>query len=599
MAVGNGLTFVGFPDISATSVTAIQGVITGITAEKSGSSNAWLRTDSTLGGGMSGGGAYDATGKLVGIPTSAPATTGTLPDSLCLSIQDNTGDGLINDRDACVPIGGTVTAIRPILFAQPLIEAAKSGYRLDHHAGQPALTTLGDPAISRIFFSQGVDDQGVPTRILSGMPGGVNSVYLFFDYANMRPGTPYEIRVTHDGLDMPQFSLGPVAWGGGLSGSWYMGTENKTWPDGTYEFTILISGKPVAAASLTVGGDIDQQVFSDLKFGVPNDTGDFIMTGTMFPQGIQRFNGQFSFEGMEDGQDWTEVWSLDGSEVFRATYLWDKGPSGETSVLAENSQGLPMGTYRLELFIGQRLAATGDVVLAGNPGGQFPIVFSNASLANDITRDGLPSGQTGASGLVLPTGTTALYAFVDWDFMPNGLLWTFRWFEDGRLIASSTQLWDAGGVGTGYWVALESNLPLPDGAYAVEVLVDNRPMFSANVSVGSGAQPLSGEAAASSDVQISGRVIDALTGEGISGAMVAVLDVALELPAFTWNEKDIFTQAITDREGRFELPRGLTRGRFYTTFVFADGYITIVEDNFTIPREQPSPTDITIEMSKP
>src|SRR5690606_19780538 len=102
---GSGLAFVGYPDIGASSVTQIDGVVTGITAEQSGSGMAWLRTDSELKGGMSGGGAYDAEGQLVGIPTSAPGTDGNSPGPMCLSIQDDTRDGLITDADSCVPIG--------------------------------------------------------------------------------------------------------------------------------------------------------------------------------------------------------------------------------------------------------------------------------------------------------------------------------------------------------------------------------------------------------------------------------------------------------------------------------------------------------------
>jgi hypothetical protein len=33
--------------------------------------------------------------------------------------------------------------------------------------------------------------------------------------------------------------------------------------------------------------------------------------------------------------------------------------------------------------------------------------------------------------------------------------------------------------------------------------------------------------------------------------------------------------------------------------VFAESYITIVEDNFTILSTQPSPVDIVIELSRP
>ncbi len=597
---GSGLTFVGYPDIGATSVEAVQGVVTGITSEKSGSRMAWLRTDSELGGGMSGGGAYDGEGRLVGILTSAPATTGNEAGPMCLNIQDNTRDGLITERDACVPIGGDVTTIRPIVFARPLVEAARNGFRLEHMPGMLETPPTGEPSASRLFFSPQISDAGLPTQIVSGLPSGVTNLYFFFDYANMLPGTPYEILVTRDGIEMPQFSLGPLAWGGGRSGMWYMGTEGKTWPDGSYEFIVLLSGQAVASARVSIGGLTDPQTFSNLSFGMPDGVGGLATTGTLLPAGITEFAAQFDFEGMQEGQAWTEVWLLDRAEVYRETRLWDRGSSGQTTVSAINMEGLPLGTYRLELYIGERLAATGDVTLAGaaDPLGN-PSLFANNRLASEITRDGAPAGQTGASGLVLPLGVTSLYSFVNWDYMPSNVTWSYRWFLDGRLVATRTLPWNAGGVGRDFWVGLVSNSPLPEGAYAVEVLVQNRPMYSASLSIGSGTQPISGIEAEADEVLITGTVRDALTGEGIPGALILILDVAFESPDFTWNESQVHTQAISDRQGRFELPRGLARRNFYTAYVFAEGYITIVEDSFTILRDQPSPTDIFIEMSRP
>jgi hypothetical protein len=124
-------------------------------------------------------------------------------------------------------------------------------------------------------------------------------------------------------------------------------------------------------------------------------------------------------------------------------------------------------------------------------------------------------------------------------------------------------------------------------------------MFSANTSVGSGTQPISGQEEEPDEVFISGQVVDALTGEGIPGALVFVLDVAFESPDFLWNEDQILTQAISDREGRFEFSAGLPRSAYYTVYVFADGYVTIVEDTFLVFSDQPSPADIRIEMTVP
>ncbi|MGF1507590.1 MAG: carboxypeptidase-like regulatory domain-containing protein, partial [Anaerolineae bacterium] len=148
-------------------------------------------------------------------------------------------------------------------------------------------------------------------------------------------------------------------------------------------------------------------------------------------------------------------------------------------------------------------------------------------------------------------------------------------------------------------VSLSADSSLPEGNYAVEILMNGEPMFSETVTVGSGTRPSAAPEAEADDVFITGQVVDALTGDGIAGAMVAILDVALESPQFTWNESEILSQAITDRGGRFVLPVPVKQGNFYTIYVFAEGFVTIVEDNFTIPSDQPSPTDIRIEMNHP
>jgi len=597
---GDGLTFVGYPSVDASSIQSEMGVITGVTAERAGSRLAWLRTDSSLGGGMSGGGAYNNQGQLVGIPTSMPGTNGEDAGLMCLNIQDVTGDGIINERDACVPIGAPITAIRPVSFARSLTEAARSGFHLTRKPGLPSNLPIADPSIRRLFFATQLTEQGLPGQIVNVLPTGATSVFLFFDYDNMSSGIPFEVRVTRDGLEMPQFSLGPLAWGGGQKGMWYVGTEGKTWPDGQYEFTILLRGIAVTSAAITVGGQPSVQQFKNLQFGIQSE-GTFTPASTVLPADITEFSARFGFEGMVDQQEWTETWYLEGAEIFSQTNLWDRGESGETTVTASRpDDGLPLGRYRLELYIGDRLAATGDILLAGNAvETAVPAVFSNLVLASDITREGQPAGQSGPSGTAMPLGVSNLYAFVDYDLMPSGATWTYRWFLDGRLVASQTQAWDAGGVGQDFWVNLTSDDNLPEGAYAVEVLVEGQPMFSANTSIGSGTQPLSGQEETPDEVFISGQVSDALTGEGIPGALVFVLDVAFESPDFVWNEDQIWTQAITDRGGRFEFTRGLPRGQFYTVYVMADGYITIVEDTFIIFSDQPSPADIRIEMTQP
>ena len=599
LAVGSSLTYVGYPDTGQSNVAAVEGPITGIAAEKAGSQSAWLRTGAALGGAMAGGGAFDANGSLLGVLTSAPGTDGLTVGTDCLSIQDNNHDGVINDRDACAPVGHSVTLIRPINFAIPLIESATNGFALDRLPGFPETPLTSAPVIKRLFFSEGITDQGLPAHVTDSLQSGAKSVYVFFDYQDMRPGTSYELRVTSGGADVPSLDLGPLSWGGGRNGTWYIGNDNAPLPDGTYEFTLFLAGQAAAVGKLTVGGGAPEPTFRNLAFTANGSSSASASGSALFPvQGTQQITASFSYDGMKTGQDWTEIWYLDGSEIFRATHLWDHDVQGQLSVTASNLAGLPLGTYRLELMIGQRLAATGDVSLVGNRGQQGQaIAFSNVRISSDKTRDGLPAGTTGAA---MPLGINSLYLFVDWDNMPTGVPWTYRWFLDGKLVSSSTQLWDNGGVGQNLWLSLSSTQPLAEGTYSVEILVEGTPMLpGATVTIGGGTRAPTGIQNSNDVVNITGTVTDALTGQGIPGALVTVLNVNFVSAQFSGNEAQIYSEGISDQRGRFSLSKGLPRSNYYTFYVYADGYTTIVEDTFIILQAQTSPVDISIQMNHP
>ncbi|MGF1504739.1 MAG: hypothetical protein ACFB51_06315, partial [Anaerolineae bacterium] len=362
-----------------------------------------------------------------------------------------TQDGLITEQDACVLIGGPVTAIRPVQFAMPLVDSALLGFQTDRAEGLP-IAPGNNPQFSRLFFSTGATPGGNPTQIITAAPAGITSLYLFFDYNGMPAGIPYELRVTRDGIEMPQFGLGPLAWGGGIDGMWYIGTEGIAWPNGAYQFDLLLNGQIVQSARISIGVDPDQAVFSSLTFGVPDDNLVLDPVGTLLPAQVARVDGRFTFSGIPDGQVWTEIWYLDGAEVSNITRNWDNGPTGQIDVNAIAFEGLPMGRWRLELFINDRLAATGDTILAGtqNPSTRQVDAFNTVRIANNISREGTPAGQVGT---VMPVDTRGLYLFFNWNLIPVGTEWTYRWFLDGRVIASSTQRWDGGGTGENFWVS--------------------------------------------------------------------------------------------------------------------------------------------------
>jgi hypothetical protein len=68
----------------------------------------WMKTDAALSGGNSGGAALDSSFRLVAVPSRfSQSQDGNVTD--CRVSADTNGDGVIDDDDSCVGVGGTFT----------------------------------------------------------------------------------------------------------------------------------------------------------------------------------------------------------------------------------------------------------------------------------------------------------------------------------------------------------------------------------------------------------------------------------------------------------------------------------------------------------
>jgi hypothetical protein len=179
------------------------------------------------------------------------------------------------------------------------------------------------------------------------------------------------------------------------------------------------------------------------------------------------------------------------------------------------------------------------------------------------------------------------------------VVWTQHWTRDGQPIASATHRWDSGLVGDNFWVSLNSAEGLAEGTYRIELFVEGRLMTAAAVTVGSGAGALSGAGTTSDTAEVTGQVVDAITGEGVPGAGILVLKTEFDFVDFLWDESQLQAQGITDRQGRFALTPPLPRGILYTLLVRAEDYLPVTEDGFFVPDDQESPMDIRIEITQP
>jgi hypothetical protein len=590
---------VGFPDLGDAPVSLVRGTVIGFGAEPIGGDRAWLKTSITLPGAMSGAGAYDSQGRLIGIPTTAPII-GISPDARCLSLQDTNRDGVITGSDRCVPIGGSISVLRPSNFARPLFRAAT--LRLDLRSQTAPLgfaPASGTPTFSRLFFSPTVNDAGMPTSVVRALPAGTERVYLFFNYANMTPETVYELRVSSGGTLNTVFSLSPVRWSGGTSGLWYIGSSGQPWSNGTYDFTLLINGVIADSARLLIGSSAETlPTFGDIAFGIETAAGGVMGTGFVLPTGSIA-SARFIYRNMTPGLRWASIWYYQEVEVLRETLEWVDGASGTKTIRIQDPAGLLPGAYRLELYLdigqGFRLAATSDFTLAGNPVGDFARIFENAHFTTASTPEAAVSAPEVSR---FPSGTEAIYALFNWNRIRPGTLWTMRWLVDGEPFYDQTLPWTAAENGQNYLLSLIVPGGVPDGTYTMQLLINRIVFAQTEARVGIGQLPIDSLAQASG-VQMRGQLFDAQTGAGIPNATVILISELYSVEQFTeqWSQEQVYATATTDRYGRFIIERLLQPRAPYSLYVTAPGYLVISVDGIEVNQDTP-PLDIPFYLTR-
>lgn len=596
LALDDTITIVGYPDFGNAPADTRRGTVTAFTAEARTGDRAWIRTDATIPGTISGGGAYNRDGRLIGIPTIAPARAGgELLD--CRVIQDTNGDGRADSNDCCVPVGGFISALRPSRLARGLVRAAALGIR---QGEQRAPTELGlpteQPRLTRLFFATRINEAGQAAGVVNEVPTGTNSLYLFFDYRNMVDGMIYELRVTVDDVPSTAYSLPPITWSGGERGSWYIGSTGVPWENGLYNFRLFIEGREVASASIRIGGGPSTAPqLSDIVFGIPGDSGNLVGTSYVLPEG-SAIQARFNYRNMQPGLSWAYIWYFEGQELLRDTLTWEQGEQG-TYLMPAAADFLP-GQYRLELYVENALSATADFVVAGGAQANQALIFSNFTFT-DQQLDGIATGSVRSD---FQAGISELYVFFDWRLLAPGTAWTWRWLVDGDPLFEVTTPWNAPFEGTGYYTGLESMGGLPDATYTFEIAIANVTQASVSARVGLGQLPVETFESAQG-VQLRGRIIDAETGTGVPGAMFIVLESEFSIEDFLWDERQVLGLSLADSAGNFQIAELLPRGTrdnpvLYSILVRAAGYLPLSADGIPVYDDTASPLELDIALSK-
>lgn len=590
LEIGDTVTIFGYPGIGGETITLTSGNVSGFSKESGVSGRAWIKTDATIAGGNSGGTAVNDNGILIGVPTQGGSGgEGDIVD--CRQIADTNGDGRIDEKDVCVPMGGFINALRPVNLAMSMIQAASRGIVAPPPIDKPddPKPPTGKAAITRTFFAAAVNEDDQPVSVAQSFPAGTNEIYLFFDYENFQDDVSWQPVLSLDGEEIPD--IWPLSnWSGGQAGSWWISIYNEPLPDGAYEFALNYDGQTLATAAVTVGGTTAKTpAFSNIVFSADGQE------GFLLPAGIPQLDAIFDYANFTSQTKWTFSWYLDGEKVAGGNGDALTKASGQASVFLTNDEGFSPGTYRLELYIGGKLAATAECVVGG--GGRGIGVgtdfFGPLTFAENVDRNDNPVRP----GTAFDTGLATLVAFFDYVGMQDGWSWVRRWYIDGDLVLESDDSWEGGEEGN-WWVSVSNGGDaLPDGEYTLELLVQNQVVQSGSCIIGEGGGPVT-PPGGGGDVELYGQILDAKTGKGIPGALFIVLQPGITIADFQWTEDEVYTYAEADNKGNYTLPDMLTRGETYSMIIGADGYEPIMEDDIFIPDDLESPFELSVELEK-
>lgn len=226
IGLGEELSVLGFPGIGGDTISLTTGRVSGFLTDDRAGVRAWVKTDTDIAPGNSGGLAADRAGRIVGIPTEV----------------------------AVGPDFGELGRLRPINLAKPLIEDARAGQR--YIRDSTVVRGTGGEQLAFDTWATEVDDAGCPVDSVESYPSGANSVAAVFEWTGMTDGQEVYYEWTLDGREL-LFSESLV-WADGNEGECFsFGLHNggSALPEGAYDLSIFsrTDGPPIGNAAGRVG----------------------------------------------------------------------------------------------------------------------------------------------------------------------------------------------------------------------------------------------------------------------------------------------------------------------------------------------------------
>lgn len=350
--VGDSLNIFGFPSIGGNTITFTKGTVSGFSSENQIGDRAWIKTDATISGGNSGGLAADSAGRIIGVPTIAASGADIEDITDCRQIQDTNGDGVVNQNDSCIPIGGFLNGIRPVNLAMPLIQAAQSGRQYTSpfsQSGVASQPSSGNESVSEFVWldtSNALPDKcSWADATVTSYPETSYCIASGFTYSGMTDGQMIVEYWYKDGQKVSEYSY-VWEWGGqGLFGT-FLPNDGNPMPAGSYRMELY------AGESLTLLGSSPEIAVGSGSSGSPQQppqpTGDTVtLYGIVYDASTNNpISGAYVFV-LTPGTTYEQWANADYADSYINTYL-QTGADGSYSIT-----GIPRNTQFTVVYSAQ------------------------------------------------------------------------------------------------------------------------------------------------------------------------------------------------------------------------------------------------------
>lgn len=336
---GDRLAVIGYPGLGGATVTYTEGVVSGFLDEDGDGEFEWIKTDTEVNPGNSGGLAIDGQGNFIGVPTAGYSRA---------------------------DVAGKISLVRPATIALRFYDGASLGQQTQAGLGGrgAALGRSTTASVSGVAFGAAVNRQSKVVQPANEFPSGATDIYVSFDFAGFRDGQTFAYRWAIDDETAYEDAF---AWTEGANGTTWLHLYNADGlPDGLYSVELRLDDRLLHTGTVTVGAP---RSHGDATFGAITFATDVtddarpLNPGNTFID-VDTVYAVFAVSNMTRGVPWRTRWLYEGDEVLGEESLWDADNVDATWVSLTHPEGLPAGEFTLELYIGDQLAQRGSFTVA-------------------------------------------------------------------------------------------------------------------------------------------------------------------------------------------------------------------------------------------